>query len=116
MKQGIDHRPVAGACRGVDDEPGRLVDDQQMLVFIDDAKIDALRFVVRGLGGGDGEQILLVALHLDRGIANGLAVGAGQGPRLGQHFQPFARQGRHAVGKRAVKAPATVARRKRDFE
>ncbi len=40
---------------GMDDHPGRLVDDQQMLVLEDDVERDVLRLVMRrpGLGHGD---------------------------------------------------------------
>ena len=116
VEQRIDHRPVAIARGGVDDEPGGLVDDEQMLVLIDDAELDLLRLVVRGLGGGDGEGEGLVALHLDRRVAHREPVGAGQRAGLGQHLEPFARQRRHAVGKRAVEPPAAVARSERDFK
>ena len=50
VKQRIDQRPVEIAGGRVDDEAGRLVDDQQMLVLEDDRQRDVLRLIVRRFG------------------------------------------------------------------
>ena len=39
----VDERPAAVAGRGVDDQPGRLVDDEHRLVLVRDAQRDRLR-------------------------------------------------------------------------
>ena len=50
MQQGIEQRAIAIACTGVNDEPRRLVDDQQMLVLEDDVErnvfADGLNFAL----------------------------------------------------------------------
>ena len=100
VEQGIDHRPVAIARGGVDDQPGGLVDDQQMLVLVDDAERDFLRLVVRRRGGGDGEGERLVALHLGRRVAHRVAVVRVSAPDLVSTF----RRSRDSVGTRSASA------------
>ena len=48
---------------GMDDQPGGLVDDQQMLVLEDDLQRDVLRLVVRrrGLGHCDAQRFVAAA-------------------------------------------------------
>ena len=55
VEQGVDQRAVEIARRRMDDHPGRLVDDQQMLVLEHDFQRDILRLVMRGprLRNGD---------------------------------------------------------------
>ena len=89
MQQGVDQRSVAVAGGGMDHQPGRLVDHQQMLVFIDDRQRDFLRLVVGGLRVGKRQREALVAFHLDRRIAYSRAV-TGQSAGLGQHLEAFA--------------------------
>ena len=78
VEQGVDQRPVAIAGGRMDDQPGRLVDDQQMLVLEDDGERDVLRLVVRRLRLGDRQLERLVALDLGRRVANRLAVASGR--------------------------------------
>ena len=47
VEQGVDQRAVEIARRRVDDEPGGLVDHDQMLVLVDDGERDVLRLVMR---------------------------------------------------------------------
>ena len=39
-EQRVDERSVGVARRRMDDEPGRLVDDEQVLVLVDDGDVD----------------------------------------------------------------------------
>ena len=48
VQQRVDERPVEIARRGMDDEPGGLVDDEEMLVLEHDRERNVLRLVVRG--------------------------------------------------------------------
>ncbi len=41
-EQGVDERPRRVSSRRMDDEPGRLVDDEQVVVLVDDAQRDRL--------------------------------------------------------------------------
>ena len=43
VEQSVDQRPFAVAGGGVDDQPGRLVDDEQMVVLEDDGQRNVLR-------------------------------------------------------------------------
>ena len=70
VEQGVDQSAVEIARRGMDDHPGRLVDDEQMLVLEDDVERDVLRLVMRGLRLGDGDLDRLPATRLHRGIAH----------------------------------------------
>jgi hypothetical protein len=107
VEQGVDQGPVAVAGGRVDDQPGRLVDDQQMLVLEDDRQRDVLRLVVRRLRLGDGERERLVAADLGRRVARRACRRGGSARRLDQRLQPLARQGRHAAASaRSSRQPA----------
>ena len=85
VEQGVDQRPVGIAGGRVDDQPGGLVDHQQMLVLEDDLQRDVLGHVVRGLGLGDGRRRALVAADLvgrvaKRGPPSGAARPRGSAP------------------------------------
>src|SRR4029077_4101824 len=41
-EQGVDERPRRMSSRRMDDEPGRLVDDEKVVVLVDDAHGDGL--------------------------------------------------------------------------
>ena len=58
VEQRVDQRAVEIARGGMDDQPGGLVDHDQMLVLEHDDERDILRFVVRGrrVGHRDREQ------------------------------------------------------------
>ena len=73
------------ARRGVDVEAGRLVDDQEVIVLEGDHQRDVLRLVMRRFRIRDCEAERLAALHLQRGIADRLAVGF-QRARPDQHL------------------------------
>ena len=54
----------------MDDEAGRLVDDQQMLVLEHDRQRDVLRLVVGGRGFRDRDAQRFVAPDLERRVAD----------------------------------------------
>jgi hypothetical protein len=51
-EQGVDQRTTFGAARGVDDEAGRLVDDDEVLVLEDDVERDVFGFRQGADGAG----------------------------------------------------------------
>jgi hypothetical protein len=51
VEQRVDERPLLLARARVDDRPGRLVDDEQVLVLIGDSEVDRLRDEGRGRRG-----------------------------------------------------------------
>ena len=72
VEQRVDHRAVEVARRRMDDEPGRLVDDEQVVVLEDDRQRDVLRRGVGAVAAGhdDGQ-------HVARGdLARRVACGA----------------------------------------
>ena len=70
MQQRVDQSAVRIARRRMDDQPGGLVDDQQMLILEDNPQRDVLRFVVRGRGLRNGEQERLAAADLEGRVAD----------------------------------------------
>ena len=110
VEQGVDQCSVAVARGGMNDQPGRLVDHQQMLVFEEDGERDFLRFVVRRLGLGNGQAELLAARDLGCRVAER---GAAAVQRAGadQRFQPLAGERRKCVGEGAIQPPACMGRR-----
>ncbi len=118
VEERVDQRAVEIARGGMDDQPGRLVDDEEMLVLIGDDEGDILRLVMRRAGIGDGEDIMFVPADFRGRIADE-AVGAvfvecGKRARADEGFKPFARDGREGRGEGAVEAPAGVGGVERD--
>src|SRR6185437_7007543 len=105
VEQCVDERSVEIARRRVDDEPRRLVDDQEMVVLEDDHERNVLWLVMRGLRLGDGDAQLFHAVDLCRRIANRLAFRLDR-PASDQRFQSFARKGWDCSGERTVETPA----------
>ena len=105
VQQRVDQRPVEIARGRMDDQPGGLVDDQQMLVLEHDGQRDVLRFVVRRLRLGHRDAQAFVAADLGRRVAHRLAVRLDRAA-ADQRLQPLARQGRHGIGERTVEPPA----------
>jgi hypothetical protein len=70
VEEGVDQRAIEIACGGVDDETGRLINDEEMLVLIGDDEGDILRLVMRGAGVRDGKGILLVPTDFRGGVAD----------------------------------------------
>ena len=101
VQQRIHQRPVAVAGGRVDDEPGGLVDDEEMLVLEDHPERNVLSDIVGGLGIGDGEAELLTPVHLHRGIAHE-AEGRFHGSAPDQRLKALARQRRHRIGQGSV--------------
>ncbi len=73
VKQGIDQRSVKISCGGMDDQAGRLVDYQEMLVFEDDLERNILWFIVRRCRLRHGDAKSFSSANLGRGIADRLA-------------------------------------------
>ena len=115
VEQRVDQGPVAIARGRMDDQSGRLVDDQQMLVLEDDRQRDVLRLVVRRRRLRHGEEKRSSPRTLVAGSRTALAV-ALRARRCGQRLQPLARQGRDGVGKRTVEPPARMAGVQRYFD
>src|SRR5260221_7285042 len=55
-EEGVDQGAVGVSRRRVDDEPGRLVDDQEMRVLVADIEAHRLRQRAVGGRGGDGDH------------------------------------------------------------
>lgn len=112
VQQRVDQRAVEVPCGGMNDQPGRLVDDDQMLVFERDPERDILRLVMRrrGIGHGDGEG--LARRRLARRLADELPVARDLAAR-DQHLQPLARQRGNSVRQRAIEPPPVGGRRDR---
>ena len=64
VEQGVDQGAVRMARRGMDDEPARLVDDDDVVVLVDNVQRDVLRNGVDGRGLFGGEFDLLVSREL----------------------------------------------------
>ena len=116
VEQGVDQRPVAIA-RGRDGRPARRAcrrpaDARPRRRSASGMSCGSL---CAGVGLGDGEGETLVALDLDRRVAD-RACRRGSARRLGQRLQPLARQGRDRCGERAVEPPAGMAGVQRDFD
>ena len=107
VKQRVDQRSVEIAGRRVDDEPGRLVDDEQMLVLENDLERDVLRFVVRRPWLRARQRGAIFAANLRRGVAD-RACRPLHCTAADQRFQPLARERRDGGGERAVEAPARM--------
>lgn len=90
----------------MDDEAGRLVDDDQMFVFIRDGERDRLGFVAKRGGWGQGDTEGLPVERLARGVHRRLSAGVGDLAARDQCFDPFARKLGHHFGKRAVEPKA----------
>src|SRR5690606_23883902 len=115
MEEGVDQcaRPVAGT--GMDDEPGRLVDDDQFGILKDDLERNVLRL---GLGGHRRRDF-----HLDRLIPRDLETGVvghhsakAYLARFHQRLYPGARQARQERGQSAVQPLAAELGRNGDAE
>src|SRR3954452_20559419 len=76
-----------------------------MLVLEYDAQRDVLGLVMRRFGLRHGNPQLLVAADLYRRVAERRSAGVHRAAS-DEGFQPFARQRRHGIGKRAVEPPA----------
>ena len=71
VEQRVDQRAVAIARRGMDDQPGGLVDDQQMLVLEHDPSAECpAASLCAGVGSGTVSTKRFVAADLGAGIAN----------------------------------------------
>ena len=97
----MDHRAGRVARRRVDDQPGRLVDDEQVVVLVDDAQDDVRLGLERERHGLRHEEPEVGARADDRVRAQRRAVGAGQVAGRDELLDVAARQAR-GVGHVAV--------------
>ncbi len=101
----VDQRPAGVPRRGVNGKPGRLIDDDDVIVLIDDRKWYALGRRPRFLNGRDGGhdtgaggetmgRPLLSSVHRDQAILNeaaSLAAGEFYSEAGEKDIQPLAR-------------------------
>src|SRR5438309_11012471 len=104
MKQSIHQRPVEVARSGVNDHPGRLVDDKQMLILEYDFERDVLRFVMRLFWLRYGHAECLFALNFGSRVADWLPARFDRAA-ADQGLQPLARERRDRISERTVKTP-----------
>ena len=107
-EQRVDQRAVAVAGRRVDDEPGRLVDDQQVVVLVDDLDRDRRvgLEVARDLGRRDLED------HGSAARRSGWPAGGGPASSraaVGDQLLDVAARQAGRVGHEAVDAPDDLA-------
>ena len=107
--EGVDEGAVRVAGGGMDDETGRLVEDQQMAVFVEDGEGDCLSGRYGGGDGGEGDGILRAGADFFRNVSGDGAV-ASHGAFEEQKFQPGARQDRNFVAEEFVEALAGMFR------
>ena len=70
MKQCVDQGPVAIACGRMDDQAGRLVDHDQMLVLVDDGECNILRHIMGRRGLRQAQLIIAARPRLGGRIAH----------------------------------------------
>jgi hypothetical protein len=109
VKQRIDQSPVEIAGGGMDDQPRRLVDDEQVLVLEEDGQRDVLRFVMRRRGLRNREAKRFAAFDLESGIAHCRALRL-HSAAADQGFEALARKGWNGRSKRTVETPAGMGR------
>lgn len=104
VEQGIDQSSVGIACSGMDDEPGGLVDHDQVLVLVDDVEWQVLGDGLGRRGFGHINQKWRAGRDLERGLRRRFA-GQRDATFAYQRLDPFA--GKPAgVGQRLVEAAA----------
>ena len=59
VQQGIEHGAIRGSSPRVDDQAGRFIDHQDVVIFVDDVELDILRLPARLLGHFGVDQHLL---------------------------------------------------------
>ena len=110
-EQGVHQRALVVAGRGMDDEPRRLVEHDEVGILVEDGERDVLRL----RGGGDGfrhcQGIGHAGLHGFGRVAHG-HVTASCHPVQDQVLDPRAGEGREALGQEAVEALALMIRRR----
>ena len=74
-EQGVDQRAALGAAGRVDDEAGRLVDDDEVFVLEDDIERDVFRFGQRADGDGQVDGLDGAGDDFGAGVGRRLAVG-----------------------------------------
>ena len=108
VQQGVDQGPVAVAGGRVDDQPGGLVDDQQMLVLENDSSGMSCGSLWAGSGSGTVRRSLLVAADLARRVADRDAAASTAPLRIRSLMRSRDRVGTAAASARSSRQPAWV--------
>ena len=109
VEQGVDQGAVEIARRRVDDHPGRLVDDQQMLVLEDDLERDVLRLVMRRRRRRDRDLVGRRQRAFTAGSRTGAPCGPSTAPPLISAFsRSRERVGTAAASARSSRQPGGV--------
>lgn len=113
VEQGIDESAVQIAGGGVDDQTGRLVHDDEIVILMHDGERDILCYRVErnGRGQGDGEGL---SVGYSGRCADACRSASGADMAFAdQSLQPFARKVGKQVGERTVQAHTVLLRRDR---
>ena len=90
VEQRIDHRAIVIARRRMDDQPRRLVDDQQRVIFMNDGQRNILRHAFRtARGSGMTSVSASPPFTFERRVPQH-AAGARHAAAADQRLQPFA--------------------------
>ena len=101
--QGVDQRVVRVARRGMDNQPGRLVEHDKVGILMQDRQIHCLTKRHRVHRGGDRDHQLIARRYPEGGLAAALAI-AGHMPGLDQPLQARARQPGQGFGEHAIES------------
>lgn len=102
MEESVDQGPLTVTRRRMNDQSGRLVDDDEMRVFVKNLQRQFLGHHFRGAHGGEGDADRFSPLQLLPDLG-GLAVDENL-LLLDQAFQLGARQFRQLLGEKEIKA------------
>jgi desampylase len=109
MQEGVDQCAVEIPCRRVNDQPGGLVDDKEMLVLEDDFERNVLRNIMRRNGVGDVDVEMGSSADFYGRIADRPAFSPHM-PGGNQRFYSFPGQRRDTVRQCAVEPPPDMIR------
>lgn len=108
MEQGVDQRSVGVSRRRMDHKAGRLVDDDQMFVFISDGQRNVLRHGFRFHGRGDGDVVAFPFAYLVGRHGNGRKPLPDDFTFQNQRLEAFPRHIRDEGRQRAVEPHAVA--------
>lgn len=107
VQQCIDQCSIKVACRGVDNQAGGLLDNQEMFVLENDVERNVLWLIVRGLDLGHGNANFLLSTNLGGRIADRFALRF-DGSAANEILQAFTRKRWNDICERAVEPPARM--------